>query len=90
MELKRRTHQSGRRAENSFYSYLYGIETSMMRQTVLLQIRFTRTFMELKLQQYSDDYNKGNRFTRTFMELKLLAHVSDILISKVLLVPLWN
>ena len=32
-----------------FYSYLYGIETILLSVGYLVSVRFTRTFMELKL-----------------------------------------
>ena len=55
-----------------------------------MNLRFNRTFMELKLSYNDLKFQTIDCFNRTFMELKFLQQNFLQALMLVLIVPLWN
>ena len=55
-----------------------------------MDVRFNRTFMELKYIRIERLQDISEGFNRTFMELKSATNTNTNINMEVLIVPLWN
>ena len=91
-ELKQGTSGTERKAPDAFWSYLWGIETSIIPNGLYKVQSFDRTYEELKPEPPDSFPPCGWSFDRTYEELKLRTLCVDFIDNDVLIVPMrnWN